>query len=389
MRASAFLCALIVMLPSGDAVHGREPPPVILPADELINRLSETYQRINSLPGLEVEYRIDRKILVPDGWDIFAWDWMELTNGFRPSDRNKLFLRKKYPSGEKGARATREKIETYDGTIKVHMETVANRTSANLSGPVWHPQVFTPQFFLYFRRLGYPIGPNPEEGEATHEIYPESYWLPDGLLKRRAAYRLRPRQENVDGDWCHVLEIPGLDEIWVQIDPVARVRRRRLHWKQGGDIREDVYFQHFEEVAPKLWLPYFIMFDRYTGPIDKPKNAGKIGERQQLKVTKITIGEIPEERFRAQIPRGAAVFDYVNNPKGEYFINRPEVDPFERALAQLKQPNSGLSWKVIASVSFLAVLGITTLVGIWWQRRAAKIRLAASLRPPSERRLSG
>src|SRR5262249_60825206 len=44
-------------------------------------------------------------------------------------------------------------------------------------------------------------------------------------------YRVHPRQEQVAGAWCHVVEFPGVDKLWVDPAIGFSVRRR------GGGAR--------------------------------------------------------------------------------------------------------------------------------------------------------
>ncbi len=63
-------------------------------------------------------------------------------------------------------------------------------------------------------------------------------------------------QEFVDGAWCHVLEIPGSERIWVDRD--RGVVPRRTYLDSAGDHPEIARYESsdFREVIPGLFLPF-------------------------------------------------------------------------------------------------------------------------------------
>ena len=70
--------------------------------------------------------------------------------------------------------------------------------------------------------------------------------------------RVRPFQEVVDGRRCHVVEVPGLDTLWIDGEAGTLIRRERL---AGSPPRPHVTceLQQYKEVAPGVLLPFRIL----------------------------------------------------------------------------------------------------------------------------------
>lgn len=88
-------------------------------------------------------------------------------------------------------------------------------------------------------------------------------------IARSKEYRVRPTQERVDDRWCHVLEHPDGDRIWIDVDNGGAFVARELADASGGVLqRIELHGNH--EVWPEIWVPLEIrniVFDSY-GPVN-------------------------------------------------------------------------------------------------------------------------
>jgi hypothetical protein len=150
-------------------------------------------------------------------------------------------------------------------------------------------------------------------------IWPHSGWRPpraEGrafVLREVAAepeYRVvRPVQELVDRRWCHVLERPGLDRLWLDVERGCALLARESSLKVGGPLVDRIELGEHRQVADGVWLPGWIrniQFD-FNAPTEE-------GRRRAYQDARLVIIEAQANReadpltFRARPGelRGAA-----------------------------------------------------------------------------------
>jgi hypothetical protein len=76
---------------------------------------------------------------------------------------------------------------------------------------------------------------------------------PVPLLGKGALYALLPERNQVDGAWCHVLDSPGIERLWIDVKNETLVRRRRI-WFPDASYAE--YQMRDFEQARESWLWY-------------------------------------------------------------------------------------------------------------------------------------
>lgn len=109
----------------------------------------------------------------------------------------------------------------------------------------WYPNTLTRDDFA--RLLKVP--------KVAYLLDPElSLMLPWCLQANKAAYRVRPQREDIDGAMCHVVERPGHGVLWIDAGHRFQVRRRTLFQKSGQPLSE-FRATDFRERAPGVWLP--------------------------------------------------------------------------------------------------------------------------------------
>jgi hypothetical protein len=116
---------------------------------------------------------------------------------------------------------------------------------------------------------------------AATGIWPHTGWRPprpEGrayVLSEVATEReyqvVRPVQELVDGRWCHVLERPGLDRLWLDVERGCTLLARESSLKLGGTLVQRIELGGHRQVAAGVWLPGWmrnIQFD-YNAPTEE------------------------------------------------------------------------------------------------------------------------
>lgn len=307
--------------------------PTTLSAKQVIEGLVAAYSALGRLPGLEVEYRIDRKSRQAGSAQVWRWEWCETLNLIKPSDPGKVYSRFRAPTKLADRNELVTRISSSDLEVQCLYEVSENGLSwAGITSEAKEPGAMASLAVQYFEFLGVPIARDPEIGVGKRRLYPQtSYWLPEALKENSQHYTLRPHLEKIDGVRCHVLERTNMDILWVQTSPDFILKRRRFYWTEGNLIRQEATFENQILIKPGLWLPRRIVFDYYGAPWDKPEFHGKIASRLVLEVSRLSSREVSDREFRVVIAPGTLVL----TQDGHRFVHEPGTDPYKKALDQL------------------------------------------------------
>jgi len=70
-----------------------------------------------------------------------------------------------------------------------------------------------------------------------------------------ADYRVRPDQELVGERWCHILEYPGRDKLWLDCDRGCAILVREMYGPNPGQLFQRIEASGHREVQPGIWVP--------------------------------------------------------------------------------------------------------------------------------------
>src|SRR5262249_33695398 len=65
---------------------------------------------------------------------------------------------------------------------------------------------------------------------------------------------VRPLQEEVDGHWCHVLERPGSDRLWIDVARGCCLMAREFCNPQDGCVAIRYDLGEHQEIEPGVWV---------------------------------------------------------------------------------------------------------------------------------------
>jgi hypothetical protein len=208
------------------------------------------------------------------------------------------------------------------------------------------------------------------------------------LKERRFAlpdFRVLPRQEQVDGAWCHVLDQPGCDRLWIDPKVGFRARRRELYSGTSPDLVARYELSDFRECSG-VWIPW--TFSR-TQIFPNQRTGAPNGLRLQADATVVRaeVNQTPEEFFHFQPPPGTLVrnrdtTEITQVPGGRDLLDS-EIETVRRPVAQgtLDLRTAAQKWET--SGAFLAVFLAVGLTGwvvwiVWRGRREPTGSVAAA-----------
>jgi hypothetical protein len=123
-------------------------------------------------------------------------------------------------------------------------------------------------------------------------------------VARSSAYTVRRQQEAVNGRWCHVLENPAGDRLWIDVDRGCCVVAREVKGEADSSLVNRVELGGHVEKAPGIWLPAWIH------NIDQKVVDGNGIHRKELKNNLIEVidsraNDIDDSFFEARLPPGS------------------------------------------------------------------------------------
>jgi hypothetical protein len=68
-------------------------------------------------------------------------------------------------------------------------------------------------------------------------------------------YRVQPEQELVGESWCHILEYPGRDKLWLDCDRGCAILVREMYGPNPGQLFQRIEASGHREVQPGIWVP--------------------------------------------------------------------------------------------------------------------------------------
>lgn len=106
-------------------------------------------------------------------------------------------------------------------------------------------------------------------------------------------YVVAPLQELHDGRWCHVLEFPGRDRLWLDCERNCTLMGREIFDKRSGAVLDRIESREHREAEPGIWIPREI---RRTF-VDTGKRRHALSPRNSLE----TVFTILEVRLNADV----------------------------------------------------------------------------------------
>lgn len=139
----------------------------------------------------------------------------------------------------------------------------------------------------------------------------ENLWFLSYVLNlHKQEYRLRSKQEQIDGAWCYVLECPNRDIIWVDPQLGYAMRKREtllvVDAAKGISRKQFEYtFRDFAEGAPGISVPKTATMVRFGRLVKDGPQVPVI--EWKISVLEISLNQVQEKDFEVKIPPGTTV----------------------------------------------------------------------------------
>ena len=136
----------------------------------------------------------------------------------------------------------------------------------------------------------------PFDGRPAARLLGRPYALRD-VAKAEEYSVVRPRQDLVDGRWCHVLEWPGNDRLWLDTERGFVLLARELFFGGWGALGERFELGGDREVAPGIWLPRWIHNLQLDCEAPTEEGRGRRLIDARLDILRADVGPVYESAF--------------------------------------------------------------------------------------------
>jgi hypothetical protein len=181
---------------------------------------------------------------------------------------------------------------------------------------------------------------------------------------------VRPRQELVDGHWCHVLEHPGLDRLWVDTRRGCALLARESYAGKYQALMQRLELGGHREAAPGVWLPGWLRNVQYDYLARTPEARAKPAGDATCDVLEARANDVDDALFRFTPPPGA--LDQTTEPWRQ--TEPGGLDHLDSLVGWVRgqfpdrrPPAPGFPWGYLAGAP--ALLGIVAWE-VWLRRRA-------------------
>jgi hypothetical protein len=210
----------------------------------------------------------------------------------------------------------------------------------------------------------------PPEDSSTPPGDP-GFFLHEAL--QRPNYKVLRLQQLVDGVWCHVVECPGKDQIW--LDPAAgfAMRHRKCFSGDPPILTQLIRARDFREIEAGVWLPF--SFERVAYDTSRCDESGApvVEAAARCFLVKAESNNVRDEDFHFSPPAGSLV---QNRDTGEMWQIPGGLEVLDRIIsiaqgrlevyAKLRTestPSPALPWgkQIHAGLVVVAVLALIDL----------------------------
>lgn len=132
----------------------------------------------------------------------------------------------------------------------------------------------------------------------------EPYMLKEVALSEEYSI-VRPRQEMIDGHWCHVLQRPEVDRLWIDANRGCAVLARETHSLATGALVQRYELGGHRQVAPGIWLPTRVRNIQYDHTAKTAEGRKRKIKDAMLHMLQIKANDVDESVFEYQPPAGA------------------------------------------------------------------------------------
>lgn len=200
-------------------------------------------------------------------------------------------------------------------------------------------------------------------------------------IARSPNYAVNPVQQLVDGHWCHVLEYPKHDRLWLDCERNCALLAREILNPKTGSILQRIEMKEHREVKPDIWVPMEfrnILFEESGQKRDRRKLLDVV-----IKVLNVKVNEPLSDTLFSFEPRPGSIQYFGDGrfeqkvPGGTEYLD--EIVGWIQQYGQFSRfSTGGFAASVEAAIEYIvSIICIVAILVLHWRKRTRNYRLAA------------
>lgn len=205
---------------------------------------------------------------------------------------------------------------------------------------------------------------------------------------------VRSNLEAIDGRWCHVLEKPAKEALWIDVARDYTLMAREQYGDEGARQYRYELTGHCE-VYPRVWAPTSIRMIFYNHRARQADERRRVLKENVITVMEVTINDVSDSEMEWRPQPGDLWMNHLNGPTQTYSGGIDHLDNLlhwaENYTDAGRRDNNSVAWHalgaliVVLTSEVLLRLGYTVRGWIkWGGLRMPRPRDNALGRPPHE-----
>jgi hypothetical protein len=191
-------------------------------------------------------------------------------------------------------------------------------------------------------------------------------------IAQSADYVVAPDQESVRGRWCHVLESPERDRLWLDVQRGCVLLKRETRSTVKGPLATRFELGGYREVKPGIWLPTWIRNTQFDFHARTPAGRHRKVIDVLIEIVEARVNDVRQEMFAYQPPPGSLRLSASSPPQQVVSGGLDHLDDLVlwcRRFAPARQVRHSL-WKYGSGLTPL-ILIVLCEAWIWRRRQVA------------------
>jgi hypothetical protein len=200
-------------------------------------------------------------------------------------------------------------------------------------------------------------------------------------IARSPDYVVRPTQDLIEGRWCHVLEYPGRDRLWLDVERDCALLVRETYHPRSHALAQRIEMKGHREIKPGIWVPMEFHNTRFRDS-DQSEDQRKVVDAV-VQVLNVRVNDpLPDAIFEFK-PRPGSIQIFENRRFEQKVAGGTDrldeiVGWIRRYVGSGRTSTRGLVASVEAVIEYgVSILCIGGIVALRWRRRTRSGRLAA------------
>ena len=156
------------------------------------------------------------------------------------------------------------------------------------------------------------------------------YVLREVALSQETHLHLRSELEQIGGRWCHVLEHPGVDCLWIDAERSGSLVQREVSDPETGRRLQRYRLLEQEQFSDQIWIPRLIENTIFSASDPSGNSSSQKEVTSRTRIVECAVNEVADTAFDYRIPAGALEFNEHDLKEPPHQIAAGGLDQFDQ-----------------------------------------------------------